>query len=88
MNRRNDKLSEGEFLLKNAPKTCDFTLIYNGEVFVSDPYMDGLRSYGLAASQNKSHSKRNLFQCMCFSGKSITDIFSLDSCNKKMNKLE
>ncbi|PNX72826.1 U-box domain-containing protein 52-like [Trifolium pratense] len=28
--RPNDKLSEGVFVKKNAPKTCDVTLIYNG----------------------------------------------------------
>ncbi|RZC10899.1 U-box domain-containing protein 33-like [Glycine soja] len=65
--RRNNKLSKGEFVKKHAPSSCEVTLVYNGEVLVSDPYMDGLVSYGLA-SQNKSHSKNNFFQCMCFSG--------------------
>ncbi|CAJ1943779.1 unnamed protein product [Sphenostylis stenocarpa] len=65
--RRNHKLSKGEFVKKHAPNACEVTLVYNGEVFVSDPYMDGLVSYG-QASHSKSHYKNNFFQCMCFSG--------------------
>ncbi|XP_029127006.1 U-box domain-containing protein 33-like [Cajanus cajan] len=65
--RRNNKLSKGVLVKKNAPKSCKVTLVYNGEVFVSKPYMDGLESCGLE-SQSKSHSKANIFQCMCFSG--------------------
>ncbi|RDX77171.1 U-box domain-containing protein 36, partial [Mucuna pruriens] len=55
--RRNNKMSKGEFVKKNAPISCEVTVVYNGEVFVSDSYMDGLVSYGVA-SQSKSHSKR------------------------------
>ncbi|KAJ1413206.1 Rossmann-like alpha/beta/alpha sandwich fold [Sesbania bispinosa] len=62
--RRNNKLSKGEFVKKNAPKSCDVTLVYNGEVFVSNPYVGDL------ASHSKGHSKNSFFQCMCFSGKS------------------
>ncbi|KAK7347061.1 hypothetical protein VNO80_21588 [Phaseolus coccineus] len=65
--RRNNKLSIGEFVKKHAPNTCEVNLVYNGEVFVSDPYMDGLVSYG-QASQSKNHSKSNFLPCMCFSG--------------------
>ncbi|KAI5417092.1 hypothetical protein KIW84_041904, partial [Lathyrus oleraceus] len=66
--RRNDKLSEGEFVKKNAPKTCDVTLIYNSNVFVSDACLGEFPSYDLL-SQNKDHSKRSFFhQCICFSG--------------------
>ncbi|KAK7389119.1 hypothetical protein VNO78_23951 [Psophocarpus tetragonolobus] len=67
--RRNNRLSKGELVKKHAPNSCEVTLVYNSEVFVSDPYMDGLVSYSLT-SQSKSHSKNNFFQCMCFSGKS------------------
>ncbi|KAL2321774.1 hypothetical protein Fmac_026153 [Flemingia macrophylla] len=63
--RRNNKLSKGLFVKKNAPKSCKVTLVYNGEVFVSN--LDGLESCGLQ-SQSKSHCKANFFQCMCFSG--------------------
>ncbi|KAJ1391882.1 Rossmann-like alpha/beta/alpha sandwich fold [Sesbania bispinosa] len=63
--RRNNKLSKGEFVKKNAPKSCDVTLVYNGEVFVSDPYVDDL-----ASAHSKGHSKNSFLQCMCFSGKS------------------
>jgi len=62
-------LSIGEFVKKHAPNTCEVTLVYNGEVFVSDPYMDGLVSYG-QAFQSKNQSKSNFLHCMCFSGKS------------------
>ncbi|KAG5039602.1 hypothetical protein JHK85_012078 [Glycine max] len=40
--RRKNKLSKGEFVKKHAPSSCEVTLVYNGEVLVSDPYMDGL----------------------------------------------
>ncbi|KAH1189173.1 hypothetical protein GmHk_20G056995 [Glycine max] len=62
--RHKNKLSKGEFVKKHAPSSSEVTLIYNDEVLVSDPYMDGLVSYGLA-SQNKIHSK-NFIQCMYF----------------------
>ncbi|KAK7330535.1 hypothetical protein VNO77_24730 [Canavalia gladiata] len=65
--RRSNKLSKGEFVKKNAPISCEVTLVYNGEVFVSDPYVDGLGSYG-PVSHSKSHSKNNFLHCMCFSG--------------------
>ncbi|XP_058754878.1 uncharacterized protein LOC131628030 [Vicia villosa] len=66
--RGNDKLSEGEFVKKNAPKTCDVTLIYNGNVLVSDACLGEFPYYG-SLSQNKDHSKRSFFhQCICFSG--------------------
>ncbi|KAH1201555.1 U-box domain-containing protein 36 [Glycine max] len=78
--RRNNKLSKGEFIKKHAPSSCEVTLVYNGKVLVSDPYMNGLVSNGIT-SQNKSHLKNNFFQCMCFSGKfSQLLIFSLNSC--------
>ncbi|KAK7265641.1 hypothetical protein RJT34_33263 [Clitoria ternatea] len=62
--RRNNKLCKGVLIKKNAPITCEVSLIYNGEVFVSDPYKV---SNGIG-SQSKSPCK-NFFQCMCFSGK-------------------
>ncbi|KAK2409199.1 hypothetical protein P8452_70773 [Trifolium repens] len=65
--RRNDKLSEGVLVKKNAPKTCDVTLIYNGEVFMSDAFVDQqMPSYCLFSRNNDS--KRKFFQCICFSG--------------------
>ena len=69
MNRRKNKLSKGEFVKKNAPISCEVTLVYNGEEYVPSPWMDGLESTGVV-SQSKGRSKSNFLPCVCFSGKS------------------
>ncbi|XP_027368863.1 uncharacterized protein LOC113874848 [Abrus precatorius] len=54
--RRNNKLSKGEFVKKNAPISCEVTLVYDGKVFVSDRYMDGLGALEETRKTNKFHA--------------------------------
>ncbi|MED6218175.1 hypothetical protein PIB30_024500 [Stylosanthes scabra] len=74
-NRRSNKLSKGEFVKKNAPMSCEVTLVCHGEEFIATPYMDQFASKGqvpmpMAVSQSKGHSKSYFFPCAClFTGK-------------------
>ncbi|KAL1371543.1 hypothetical protein HN51_001778 [Arachis hypogaea] len=72
--RRSNKLSRGEFVKKNAPVSCEVTLVCHGEEFVATPYMDRFASKGqvpvpMAVSQSKGHSRNYYFPCASlFSG--------------------
>ncbi|KAF7806040.1 U-box domain-containing protein 36 [Senna tora] len=44
--RRKNKVSEAEFVKKNAPEFCEVTLVYNGRKVVNNQYLQGLESFG------------------------------------------
>ncbi|OIT31178.1 PREDICTED: U-box domain-containing protein 33-like [Nicotiana attenuata] len=55
----------GDFVQKNAPHSCEVTLVSAGKRIKNDQLKESCNSYSLGYR----HSKRNLFECICFPGK-------------------
>ncbi|KAH9720425.1 Usp domain-containing protein [Citrus sinensis] len=73
------KLSKGEFVKKNAPDYCEVTIVHDGkkvvdgqkvaEAELSRSSSPSPSSPGTGRPQVKGKSRRNLFECVCLSGK-------------------
>ncbi|KAH9776370.1 Usp domain-containing protein [Citrus sinensis] len=73
------KLSKGEFVKKNAPDYCEVTIVHDGKKVVDGQKVAEAElarssspspsSPGTGRPQVKGKSRRNLFECVCLSGK-------------------
>lgn len=69
------KLSKGEFVKKNAPEYCEVTIVHEGKKVVdSQKVVEAEPAHSSSHSspgrpQVKGRSPRNLFECVCLSGK-------------------
>lgn len=73
------KLPKGEFVKKNAPDYCEVTIVHDGKKVVDGQKVAEAElarssspspsSPGTGRPQVKGKSRRNLFECVCLSGK-------------------
>ncbi|XP_016442618.1 U-box domain-containing protein 36-like [Nicotiana tabacum] len=59
----------GDFVQKNAPDSCVVTLVCAGKRIKKDQVQQLKESCNSYSTLGYRHSKRNLFECICFSGK-------------------
>ncbi|PIN21204.1 hypothetical protein CDL12_06100 [Handroanthus impetiginosus] len=58
-------LGRGEYVQKHAPEYCEVTVVYDGKKILKElPH-----SKSSTTSNQRPHSERNFFECVCFSGK-------------------